>query len=298
MARTNPLLIRPPEGIVFSQVPAGPVTRFLAWSLDLICILATITLLGTALNLLQIISLDLARAVSILLFFAISIGYGMTTEWYWRGQTLGKRLLRLRVVDAQGLRLQFSQIVIRNLLRSVDLLPAFYLVGGVVALLNRRGQRLGDIAANTIVIRSPQIAEPDLDQIMAGKFNSLRDWPHLEARLRQRVSPGEAAIALQAILRRDLLEPHARVELFRAIADHFRAKVELPPEAGEGIADEQFVRNVVDVLYRTRAGKGKPGASPSAHSRDLLTGKGTASSPGPAGQSLTTTGNEPSSPLS
>jgi uncharacterized RDD family membrane protein YckC len=247
-------LIRTPEGIVFSQLLAGPVTRFLAWLVDFFSIVTATTLLSSVIGVLQVISLDVARAVSVLLFFAMSVGYGMVAEWYWRGQTIGKRLFRLRVVDAQGLRLQFNQIVIRNLLRFVDVLPVCYLVGGVVCLLSRRAQRLGDIAANTVVIRMPKLAEPDLDQILAGKFNSLRDYPHLEARLRQRVSPGEAALALQAILRRDLLEPHARVELFQEIAAHFRAQVEFPPEAAGDITDEQYVRNVVDVLYRVRTG--------------------------------------------
>ena len=65
--------------------------------------------------------------------------------------------------------------------------------------------------------------------------------------------PAEAAIAVQALLRRDGFEPVARVKLFGDLASHFRAKVEFPAEATDGIADEQFVRNVVDVLYRTRA---------------------------------------------
>ena len=180
--------------------------------------------------------------------FAISIAL----EWWWRGQTIGKRLLRLRVVDAGGLRLHFHQIVIRNLLRFVDSLPAFYFVGGIACLVSRRAQRLGDLAANTVVIRIPRIAEPDLEQLLAGKFNSLRAHPHLEARLRQRVSPAEAATALQAVARRDEFEPVARVKLFSELSGHFRAKVEFPAEAVDGIADEQHVRNVVDVLYRPR----------------------------------------------
>jgi len=171
-------------------------------------------------------------------------------EWFWRGQTLGKRLLRLRVMDAQGLRLQFSQIVIRNLLRFVDMLPAFYLVGGIACLASRRAQRLSDFAANTIVVRNPKIQEPDLDQLLAGKFNSLREYPHLAARLHQRVSPGEARVALQALIRRDELNAQERVELFSEIAAHLRSLVEFPPETTEGITDEQYVRNVVDVLFR------------------------------------------------
>jgi hypothetical protein len=119
--------------------------------------------------------------------------------------------------------------------------------------LNSKCQRLGDIAANTIVIRAPRISEPDLDQLLAGKFNSLRQYPHLTARLRQNVSPGEADIALQALLRRDEFDLVARIELFSELADHFRTKVEFPAEASDGIADEQYLRNVVDVIYRSRA---------------------------------------------
>jgi uncharacterized RDD family membrane protein YckC len=253
-SKTNTLLIRTPEGIVFSQLLAGPVTRFLAWGIDMACIMAAATLLGKVLAVFSLISVDIAQAVTLLFYFVLSVGYGMILEWHWRGQTLGKRLLRLRVVDAQGLRLQFSQVAIRNLLRFVDSLPLFYLVGGMACLLSRRAQRLGDFAANTIVVRTPQVAEPDLDQLLAGKYNSLRNYPHLEARLRQRVSPADAGIALQALLRRELLEPAARVELFSEIAQHLKALVSFPPEASEGLADEQYVRNVVDVVYRTRTG--------------------------------------------
>lgn len=252
MTRTNTLPIRTPEGMVFSQLLASPVTRCLAWVVDWVCIMILLRMLQAVTTPLMLFSPDFARALSVLLYFVLSIGYGLVTEWCWRGQTVGKKLLRLRVMDAQGLRLQFSQIAIRNLLRFVDMLPFCYLVGGVACLLNRRGQRLGDLAANTIVIRSPKVAQPDLDQIMTGKFNSLRGFPHLEARLRQRVAPAEAAIALQAVLRRDLLEPQARVELFEELAAHFRAKVPFPTEATEGVADEQYVRNVVDALYRVR----------------------------------------------
>lgn len=249
--KTNIISIRTPEGIIFAQLLASPVTRLLAWAIDLACITMTLSMLNTVFGLFHLISPDLAQALSIVLFFVVSIGYGMVVEWYWRGQTIGKKLLRLRVVNAQGLRLQFSQIAIRNLLRAVDSLPLFYLVGGIACLLSRRAQRLGDIAANTIVIRSPRLGQPDLDQIMAGKFNSLRDYPHLEARLRQRVSPAEATLALQAVLRTSLLDPVERVSLFEEIAAHFREKVQFPHEATDGLSDEQYVRNVVDVLYRT-----------------------------------------------
>jgi uncharacterized RDD family membrane protein YckC len=260
MARTNTLLIRTPEGVVFSQLLAGPMTRFLAWLIDLFCIFAVSMLVGVVLTLFQLVSVGFAQALGLLIQFVLMIGYSIVLEWYWRGQTFGKRVMRLRVMDAEGLRLKFSQVVVRNLLRFADMLPVFYLTGGVACLLSRRSQRLGDLVANTIVVRIPKITEPNLDQILAGKFNSLRDYPHLEARLRQRVSAAEAGVALQSLLRRDLLEPQARVELFGEIAAHFRGKVPFPPEAIEGITDEQYVRNLVDSLYRPSRGAVRAGA--------------------------------------
>ena len=251
------LQIRTPEGIVFSHQLAGPIVRFVAWAVDLMCISVAVTLLSSLMMLVHLVSTGFGAALSAIGYFVISIGYGIACEWAWRGQTVGKRLMRLRVVDAEGMRLQFNQIVMRNLLRFVDSLPATYLVGGLVCWFNSKCQRLGDIAANTVVIRIPRVLEPDLDQLLAGKFNSLRQYPHLAARLRQNVSPAEAAVALQSLLRRDELEPVARVELFADLAEHFRTKATFPPEATDGIADEQYVRNVVDVLFRTRAMEGK-----------------------------------------
>jgi uncharacterized RDD family membrane protein YckC len=248
--KTNTLTIRTPEGIEFSFLLAGPITRFLAWSVDLMVILAVGKLLSVLVGVVGIVSRDLAVAVTILVYFVVSIGYGIALEWYWTGQTLGKRLLRLRVTDVRGMQLQFSQIVIRNLLRFIDSLPALYMVGGLACLISQRAQRLGDIVANTIVTWNPRISEPDLDQLMEGKFNSLRQYPHLEARLRQHVSPPEAQIALQAIVRRDEFEPESRVALFESLAAHFKSIVVFPAEATDGLSDEQYIRNVVDALYR------------------------------------------------
>jgi uncharacterized RDD family membrane protein YckC len=247
-SRYNSLLVRTPEGIEFSILLAGPVVRFLAWSIDAACISFVTGMLAALLRLFSLISLDLSMALITLSGFVISIGYGIGCEWLWRGQTMGKRLLRLRVVDEQGLRLQFSQVVIRNLLRVVDSLPLFYLVGGVACLISGKSQRLGDIAASTIVVRNPEQFLPEIERLADDKFNSLAEHPHLAARLRQKAGRDEIAIALRALLRREELEPEARVELFGKLAEHFRSLVKFPAEALDGVADERYVRNVVDVV--------------------------------------------------
>jgi uncharacterized RDD family membrane protein YckC len=248
--RTTTRRVRTPEGVVFSFLLATPVTRLLAYAIDLACIAAIFATARIGIGAIALVSIDVAQAVMIVSYFVISIGYGMATEWFWRGQTLGKRLLRLRVIDEQGLRLEFTQIAIRNLLRCIDMLPLFYLVGGVACALTRNAQRLGDIAANTIVIRHPIVEEPDLDQLATDKWNSLRDYPHLSARLRHHVTPEAAAVIVDAIMRRAELDPAERVRLFRDLASHFKSIVRFPPEAEESVTDEQYIRNVADVLFR------------------------------------------------
>ena len=243
------LTIRTPEGISFSMLLAGPVIRFLAWIVDAAAVGVLALLAASASSFIVIVNPDIARAIAIASLFAISLGYGITLEWFWRGQTLGKRLLKLRVVDEQGLNLRFDQVVMRNLLRMVDRLPLFYLVGGVACLLSRHNQRLGDLAAGTVVMRVPSMEEPSIAAAMGGKYNSFRDYPHVEARLRQHVSPAEAALALESLIRRDEFEPGARIELFKELADHFRARAAFPDEATLGMTDEQYVRNVVDSIY-------------------------------------------------
>ncbi len=250
--KTNTLLIQTGDGIEFPLFLASPVTRFVAWLVDCACIAAASNLISAGLAGFGWLSWDVVGAVTTLAYFAISIGYGIAWEWYGRGQTLGKRLLRLRVVDAQGLRLQFNQIFVRNLLRALDALPLFYLVGGITSLLNRSGQRLGDLAANTVVIRLLPGMDANLEQLFAGKYNSFREHPHLVARLRQKTTPAEAGIALEAILRREEFEPDARVALFESLARHFGEVQKFPSEATDGMTDEQYIRNVVDVLFRTR----------------------------------------------
>ena len=251
VAKTGTLALRTPEGIVFSLPLAGPASRFLAVLIDMVCIFAASMVLDRLLG--AFAFAGAVQAVLLILYFVLSVGYGIITEWFWRGQTIGKRLVGLRVMDEHALRLEFSQIVVRNLLRFVDSLPVFYLVGGVSCFFSRYSQRLGDVAASTIVVRDVKPSEPDLNQLLGARYNSMLEHRHLAARLRQRVPPAASTIALEAMLRRDSFEPRARVELFTELAAYFKRLVEFPPDATEQLSDEQYVRNVAEILFAKRA---------------------------------------------
>jgi len=142
--RHDTLTIRTPEGIVFSLALAGPARRFLAWGIDAAITTSAVLAVFAALAFGDLVRADLIRAAGIISFFAIKLTYVILSEWFWRGQTLGKFVLGLRVMDVQGLRLHFNQIVLRNLMRILDAMPFFYLAGGLSMLFSRRCQRLGD----------------------------------------------------------------------------------------------------------------------------------------------------------
>jgi uncharacterized RDD family membrane protein YckC len=252
VTRRDALVIRTPEGIEFSLPLAGPFTRMVALIIDLAVVMAMGQMIEKILGPLGFLGRDVSEAVITVAYFAISLIYAALAEWLWRGQTVGKRLLNLRVVDARGLRLEPSQVVVRNLMRFIDALPLLYLVGGVACVFNSKRQRLGDIAAGTAVVRTAELTTPNLDQLLGGKYNSLAEQRHLAARLRQKVSPGAAAVALEALMRRDAIDPRARLSLFADLAGYFRELVPYPPDVVEQLSDEQYVRDVVEVLYKAQ----------------------------------------------
>jgi uncharacterized RDD family membrane protein YckC len=95
---------------------------------------------------------EILFAVGLVAVFMIQWGYFVAFELAWEGQTPGKKALGLRVVDETGGRAAFTKLVIRNLLRIIDFLPMFYGGGIVVMLSTGRGQRIGDLAAGTLVV--------------------------------------------------------------------------------------------------------------------------------------------------
>jgi uncharacterized RDD family membrane protein YckC len=93
-----------------------------------------------------------AIAILIFLNFAFIWGYFALFETYWRGQTPGKRVMKLRVIKDAGRQITFFEALARNLLRFVDYLPGAYLTGFITMVCNKSNKRLGDFVAGTIVV--------------------------------------------------------------------------------------------------------------------------------------------------
>lgn len=101
-----------------------------------------------------------AIAIAIAIPFLFQWGYFTLFEAFWRGQTPGKRIMRIRVIQQTGRPVGVFESLGRNLTRIIDMLPTFYIIGVIVMFLTRRQQRLGDLVAGTLVVHERDIEAP------------------------------------------------------------------------------------------------------------------------------------------
>ena len=146
-----------PGGIHLEAQVVGPVARCFAFLIDLVIRGIVLMLLSLASVLLGFSGIG--GGFFLIFLFIIEWLYPVLFEVLARGQTPGKKILGISVVNDDLSPVTLGSSLVRNLLRTVDFLPLFYLVGLVSMLCNRRFQRLGDMAAGTLVISTPRSAQ-------------------------------------------------------------------------------------------------------------------------------------------
>jgi uncharacterized RDD family membrane protein YckC len=155
------------EGVEIRLRSAGPMPRAGAYLIDFLIRLAVMILGSIVLSLAGfVIGGKVARGLMLLVWFLLDWLYPVFFEAGKRGATPGKRVAGLRVVQATGSPISLGQAVVRNFLRFIDGMPLFtYAFGMASCLASKRFQRLGDLAAGTVVIYDrvaplPVIAAP------------------------------------------------------------------------------------------------------------------------------------------
>lgn len=232
------------EKVPFTYRVAGLGARFLAWLIDALCI-GLLFIMGVFVaSVYESGREGLGTLVMSFWMFGLTWGYFLLFEWLWSGQTPGKRLLGLRVIQWRGTTITFFQSAARNILRFADMLPFFYALGFVIAAANRENRRLGDLLANTLVVHVERKGKP----IQALTEATEADRARLIL-LRQRLSQltrDQKETLLDLCLRRDQLRPLERARLFRATVTYLRERLDLAP--GEFESDEKFVLQLAAVL--------------------------------------------------
>jgi uncharacterized RDD family membrane protein YckC len=232
------------EKVPITYRVAGLGSRFLAFLVDILALVLLLFLGALFATVLEMGRAGLGQAVLYLWQFAVFFGYYLLFEWLWDGQTPGKLLVGIRVIRGNGTSLSATWSALRNLVRVVDLLPpVFYAVGFAVAAGNREQRRLGDLAADTLVVHVERRGGP-VQAILDAE--SDRGRPAL---LRQRLTQldrEQQQTLLDLCLRRDQLRVAERARLFRAVSQYVQERLELAPAQYE--SDEKFVLNLAAVL--------------------------------------------------
>jgi uncharacterized RDD family membrane protein YckC len=238
------------EKVPFRYRVAGLGSRFLAWLIDLLAIIG-LDFMGLVVGSVLILGRPgLGIALFTIWQFVIMWGYFLFFEWLWHGQTPGKYLLGIRVIQWRGTAITFFHSAVRNLLRVADTLPLPLplgpgLLGFVVAACNREQRRLGDLAADTLVVHVERNVRPVLALPYAGGEADRQRLAVLHQRLGQ-LDREQKQTLLDLCLRRDQLRVLERARLFQATAQFFEKRLGLAPDEHESA--EKFVLQMAAVL--------------------------------------------------
>ena len=223
---------------------AGIGSRFIAILIDYALQFAAfvVLILGTMLFLPSMQKFESASAkwvvaVMVLIPFLLQWGYFTLFEGLWHGQTPGKRVAKIRVIQQSGRAITIFESLSRNLVRVIDFLPTFYVVGTISIFITKHNQRLGDLVAGTLVVHEGQSRD-------ASPLGNTRLFtqaaPQAPAAPRATSIPADALSrlgladlqAIEAFLERRLdMALDVRQSLAARLAASTAARMNLPPPA-------------------------------------------------------------------
>ncbi len=279
------------ENVFFEIETAGLAARFGAVLIDMtlqIFVILLISLAGVAFSTYifpvetwALWMINTGEAVFYLLLFLVSYAYYFFFEWLWNGQTPGKRALRLRVMQTNGMPITYWHALVRNVIRIADFLPFMYGVGAIVGILDNSNRRAGDLIAGTIVARERgDLAtrkvldiQTAVEQFLASSLpvDAVPDWlsskkastpatpstpviaPNVEssadaevAAMLRKLNAQDYELARDFLIRREKLPAAARSRLAQSLAVRFSARLgqSTPPAAQQ----EEFLNEIVTRL--------------------------------------------------
>jgi uncharacterized RDD family membrane protein YckC len=227
MSQENGQLVRSPEQVALFLPVAGPTSRILAYAIDaavmwtvIVCIWIGLLFGLPALfrNVPETVTRwvrdEIASPLSsgwfMLLLaaiwvgqFVVELGYFVFLERVTGGQSIGKRWLRLRVVQDGGFPIGLRESLVRNLLRAADSLPWSYVVGLAAILVSTDGKRLGDLAAGTVVVRLDRPQRPAALPDIAPEATAAFTFDRAQI---ARIGPTEVALAIETLRRLESLD--------------------------------------------------------------------------------------------
>jgi len=251
-------LISTPENVDLHLELAGLGNRIFACSIDtlinyaIILLLALLCALGVGVveyfpmaDRMRTIADYAIIGLTIIVVLFIFFGYHIFFEGLWQGQSPGKRAVGIRVIELNGQPVSWPAVIIRNLIRVVDM--GLMLIGLAVMLFDRTERRLGDLAAGTLVIRE-RLPAPTDQNLTIKETSQPTGFVDIG-----RISPKEYDLLVSFLSRREKLSKSQRPLLARRLEHYLRARLNEPP-AGE--SPELFLERLY-LAYRARATSGE-----------------------------------------
>jgi len=251
----NRVSLRMPEHIEVSYELAGLGSRFVANLLDTFIVVVVVGVLAIGIGYLRNRFLPefgegwVAAVIIIASVVLLYIAYFVYFEVTAQGQSVGKRAAGLRVIAVDGSPISFEQSAIRNILRIFDAMPPFALAGVAAAFWTKRQQRLGDLAAGTMVVKErlremPEAPTQPVPELPAEVSEEVLRAVRAGVRA---VSRDEVETIRRFLERRFELSPEARGRLAAKLAGTIRRRFPgLPPEQLSN--PEVFLEVVVHVI--------------------------------------------------
>jgi uncharacterized RDD family membrane protein YckC len=257
------LSIDTPELVSIEMPLAGIGSRFIALLVDYLIWGAGFTVLVLLLSLILPSILAFSRvsgqwALALVIFFLFLVNWGYFTlfEAFWNGCTPGKRVAHIRVIQRSGRAIGLFESMARNLVRYVDQLPGFYAVGVITMFVTRQHQRLGDLAAGTLVVRDREQPSPMWETgsrtFTASLFGIAAPMPEAQSNLVlpatgiARLSPADLGVLEGFFSRRLDMSMETRERIAQRIAAAIETKSGLERPATIGV--ESFLEIVAHQL--------------------------------------------------
>ncbi len=248
-----------PELVSIEMPLAGIGSRFIAllvdmllWFAGMFLLFLLFVLLMPAFRAFSKLSSQWVTALVIFLVFLFNWGYFTLFEAFWNGQTPGKKIAKIRVIQRSGRPIGILESMARNFVRFIDQIPSFYAVGIIAIFVTRQNQRLGDLAAGTLVVRehaadtalwSDPSARTFTAATLAAQAPAMAPEPHMRVSLPPagvgKLGASDLQVLENFLSRRLDMPLGTRAALAERISSAIRAKSGLDMPAG--ISTETFL---------------------------------------------------------
>jgi uncharacterized RDD family membrane protein YckC len=262
---TSMIHFETPENVQISYSPAGLGTRFTAWLLDgvfVVLLMVALGILSIALAAAAGVAMENFRqetrrseapefafymmAAIILIWGFASFLYFTVCELFGRGQTLGKRYCGLRVAKIDGFSLDTTCILLRNVFRVIDQLPALW----IVPVVSSRSQRFGDMVAGTIVVTETHGQLSTLRTHLLASQATERRF-RFDGAMLSRARPVDIEAAEAILDRWPQLSPVQQTDLLARVVDPIAHQLNSPtPDVADRLT---FLEDFLTSIYRRDA---------------------------------------------